>query len=100
MNITPVKLWRRQDKTSSDIGVRGKILLWTMIRVPSKYFMSQAPYPVIIVQLENGKKMTGQLVDWDAENLEIGQDVIAVLRKNISDDKEGVIPYVVKFCPV
>ncbi|KKQ33669.1 MAG: hypothetical protein US48_C0015G0036, partial [Candidatus Levybacteria bacterium GW2011_GWA2_37_36] len=29
MKITPVKLWRRQKKVSSQIGKKGKIIAWT-----------------------------------------------------------------------
>lgn len=97
MITTPVKLWRRQKNVASLIGVEGKILNWTIIRVPSKSFMTEAPYPVVIVELENKEKMVGQLVDWKTNDLKKGKKVIAVLRKSFSADKEGVIAYRIKF---
>ena len=69
MVISPVKLWRRQENTTQLIGKKGKILQWTMIRVPAKSFVDQAPYPVVIVRMQNGENMIGQLVDWQKEDL-------------------------------
>lgn len=99
MITTPVKLWRRQKNVASLIGLRGKILNWTIIRVPSKSFMTEAPYPVVIVELESKEKMVGQLVDWKTADLKKGKKVVAVLRKSFSADKEGVIGYNIKFKP-
>ena len=96
---TPVKLWRRQKDTASLIGQKGKLLQWTIIRIPSKSFASKAPYPVVNVEMENKKKMIGQLVDWQKEDLTTGREVITVLRRHFTQDKESVIPYIIKFKP-
>ena len=74
MITSPVKLWRRQKNTSSFIGKKGKILLWTMIRTPGKSFVDQAPYPVVIVKIHNGENMIGQLVDWQEKDLKKAQN--------------------------
>src|SRR5690348_11152841 len=100
MSHSPVKIWRRQKSIATLIGQRGKIIHWTIIRVPSKLFMNQAPYPVVIIQLHNGKKMISQLVDWQKEDLRAGREVIAVLRKHHVEDKESIIPYIIKFKPL
>lgn len=99
MITTPVKLWRRQKNTATLIGIRGKILLWTIIRVPTKTFANEAPYPVVIVELENKEKMVGQLVDWENKDLKKGQKVNAVLRRSFTGDSESVIAYCLKFRP-
>ncbi len=99
MITTPVKLWRRQRKTASHIGRMGAIEQWTIIRVPPKAFMQEAPYPVVIVAMENGEKMIGQLVDWQQEDLVKGRKVVAVLRKLFPETPESVITYVIKFKP-
>lgn len=100
MKITPVKLWRRQQETSSLIGKKGHILLWTIIRVPAKSFGSQAPYPIVVVKLENGKKMVGQLVDWQEKDLVVGTKVIAILRRLRIEEKDEIISYNIKFKPL
>ena len=86
MITTPVKLWRRQKAVAAHIGRVGKILHWTIIRVPAKAFHHEAPYPVVIVELEKGERMIGQLVDWEEKDLVKGRKVIAVLRRNFSGD--------------
>jgi uncharacterized OB-fold protein len=100
MVTSPVKLWRRQENTSSLVGKKGKILQWTMIRVPAKSFAEQAPYPVVIVKMQNGKNMIGQLVDWQEEDLAIGKEVVSVLRRLRTEGKEDVIYYHTKFKPL
>lgn len=99
MITTPVKQWRRQKKVASLINQEGILVQWTIIRTPPKSFIKEAPYPVIIVQMDNGKKMIGQLVDWQPSDLQKGKKIIAVLRKSFSEDKEGVIAYTIKFKP-
>lgn len=100
MVTSPVKLWRRQKDTSTLIGKKGKILQWTVIRVPAKSFADQAPYPVVIVKMQNGENMVGQLVDWQQKDLVIGKEVVSVLRRLRTGDKEDVIYYNIKFKPL
>lgn len=100
MVTSPVKLWRRQKNTATLIGKKGKILQWTIIRVPAKSFMDQAPYPVVIVKMQNGENMIGQLVDWQQKDLIIGKDVIAVLRRLRTEGKDDIIYYNIKFKPL
>ena len=97
---TPVKIHRNKKKTSDLIGKKGNIVVWTMIRVTAKLFSKQAPYPVVIVRLENNKQVIGQLVDWQDEDLQGGREVVAVLRRSGIEDKEGVIAYSIKFKPL
>lgn len=97
---TPVKIHRNQKQKTSLIGKKGKIVIWTMIRIAAKLFNQQAPYPVVIVKLENGEKVIGQLVDWTPEDLVPGRSVEAVLRRTGIEDKESVISYSIKFKPL
>jgi len=100
MTTSPVKLWRRQKNVSSLIGKKGKILQWTIIRIPAKSFVDQAPYPVVIVKVQNGENMIGQLVDWQKEDLRVGREVACVLRRLSTEEKEAVIYYNIKFKPL
>jgi len=100
MSISPVKLWRRHKNTASLIGQKGKVLQWTIIRVPPRSFVDSAPYPVIIVKMQNGENMMGQLVDWQEKDLKTGQEVVAVLRRLELTEKEDVIYYNIKFKPL
>jgi uncharacterized OB-fold protein len=100
MVTSPVKLWRRQRDTSTLIGKKGKISQWTMIRVPARSFIDQAPYPVVIVKMQNGENMIGQFVDWQNEDLAIGKEVVSVLRRLRTEGEEDVIYYHIKFKPL
>ena len=100
MATSPVKLWRRQKNTSALIGKKGKILQWTLIRIPAKSFIDQAPYPVVIVKMQNGENMIGQLVDWQEKDLKAGKEVVSVLRRLRAELKEDVIYYNIKFKPL
>lgn len=100
MITTPVKLWRRGKELPLHIGRMGEVVQWTMIRIPPKAFMDQAPYPVVIVKLENGEMKVGQMVDWEEKHLRSGQKVVAVMRKIVHDeDTSTVIHYGIKFRP-
>jgi uncharacterized OB-fold protein len=94
--ISPVKIWRSQKKLSKLINRRGKILSYTIIRVPASNFSSQAPYPVVLVKLDGGKVIVAQMVDWEMENLKVGNEVVTVIRNIMETGSEGIIPYGIK----
>lgn len=100
MTISPVKVWRRQKKISSLLGKEGRIVTHSLIRVAPKSFIAQAPYPAVIVKLDNGESMIGQLVDFEKEDVRIGRKVIAVFRRVGIENNDDVIPYVIKFKPL
>lgn len=76
---------------------KGKIYSFSIIRSASDDFKKIAPYAVAIIELEEGAKLTSQLVDCDVENIEIGDPVEMVFRKIREDGKDGVISYGFKF---
>ncbi|MBI3342852.1 OB-fold domain-containing protein [Candidatus Gottesmanbacteria bacterium] len=97
--LSPVKLWRNQKKVAELVGKTGRIVAWTMVRVPPADFTDQAPYPAVLVELDGGGRITAQLVDWEEKHLKIGQRVVAVVRRVIKPNTEGVIPYGIKVKP-
>ncbi len=82
------------------LGRTGKIISWTTVRVPPADFSDQAPYPVALVELDGGGRITAQLVDWEDQNLKTGQKVANVVRRIIKPNTEGVIPYGIKVKPI
>lgn len=97
--ISPVKIWRRQKEIRSLLGKKGTILSWTKISVPGHEFKKYAPYPVVLVELTNGKRLYGQLVDYRETDLAIGKNVYSILRKVRQTNPDGVIAYGIKFRP-
>ena len=76
---------------------KGKIFTYSVIRSAPDDFKKVAPYAVAVIELEEGAKLTAQLVDCDVDNLEIGDPVEMVFRKIREDGEDGVISYGFKF---
>ena len=94
-----VKIWRRQKKDKLLLGKIGTVESWTTIFVAPGKFHQQTPYTVVLVKLETGDFVYGQLVDFDEKDKHIGLSVKSVLRKNGSVGKEELIEYGIKFVP-
>ncbi|MGQ9672762.1 MAG: Zn-ribbon domain-containing OB-fold protein [Candidatus Aminicenantales bacterium] len=77
----------------------GKILTYTIIRVPPQPFIDQAPYAVGIAELANGVRLMGQIVDCAFEELKMGLPVRIEFRKIYQEGESGVIYYGYKFVP-
>jgi len=86
---------RELEKTK--IAETGKIITYTIIRVPPHQFVDQAPYAVGIVELDDGAKLTAQIVDCDFEDLKIGQKVRIEFRKIFDEGESGILCYGYKF---
>lgn len=97
---SPVKIWRNQKKIAKYLGKTGIIKTFTLIRVPPAGFERTEPYPVVLVEVSEKEKLVGQLVDYNPSQLKVGQKVEVVLRRIKETDKEGVIPYGIKFKPI
>jgi uncharacterized OB-fold protein len=78
---------------------KGKILTYTVICVPPHQFVDQAPFAVGIVELDDGVKLTGQIVDCDFKDLKIGQRVKIEFRKIYDEGEAGILCYGYKFIP-
>ena len=76
---------------------KGKIYTYSIVRSPSSDFKIEAPYAVAIIELEEGAKLTAQIVDTDIDNINIGDPVEMVFRKISEDGADGVISYGYKF---
>jgi uncharacterized OB-fold protein len=77
----------------------GRLLTYTVIRVPPQPFEDQAPYAVGIAELDDGVNLTAQVVDCDFDALKVGMRVRLEFRKLSEDGAAGVIHYGYKFVP-
>jgi uncharacterized protein len=75
----------------------GKIMSYSVIHTPTDEFKNISPYAVAIIELEEGAKITSQIVDCNTDDIEIGQEVELVFRKIREEGAEGVISYGYKF---
>jgi len=79
---------------------KGKVITYSIIHVAPECFEGQAPYPIAIVELEEGPRVTAQLVDCDPEDVNVGMLVESTFRKIQEDGYIGAIYYGYKFRPV
>ena len=77
----------------------GRLLTHTIIRVPPGAFEDQAPYVVGIAELDDGVRLTAQVVDCDFSGLAVGMRVRLEFRKLSEEGAAGVIYYGYKFVP-
>ncbi|MFB0563094.1 MAG: Zn-ribbon domain-containing OB-fold protein [Candidatus Lokiarchaeia archaeon] len=79
---------------------RGKIVTYTVMHTAPANFEIFKPYIIALIQLEDGTHLTTQLTDCKPDNINLGMDVEAVIRKINEDGKDGIIYYSYKFRPV
>ena len=79
---------------------KGKIYTFSIVETPTSDFKTIAPYAVAIIELDEGVKLTSQIVECDLDKIEIGDPVEMVFRKIREDGKDGVISYGFKFKPI
>jgi uncharacterized protein len=78
----------------------GKIITFTVIRVAPSNFTDQAPYAIAIVELEDGTRITTQVVDCEINDIAIGKKVKIEFRKITEDGNSGAIYYGYKCVPL
>ena len=77
----------------------GTLLTYTVIRVAPEGFEDQTPYAVGIAQLDDGARLTAQVVDCDFSRIKVGLRVKLEFRKMHEDGAAGIIHYGYKFVP-
>jgi hypothetical protein len=85
------------DAAGDDTGRQG-ILSQGM--PPTCGFGDEAPYAVAIIRLDDGVKITAQVVDCDPESLAIGDRVRREFRRLQQDGESGILCYGYKFVPL
>ncbi len=88
-----------RDFNPAKLAEKGKLLTYTIIRVPPAPFEDQAPYAVGLAELDDGVRLMAQVVDCDFEALQVGMRLRLEFRKISEDGKAGVIYYGYKFVP-
>jgi len=78
---------------------RGKVYSYTVVRAAPEGFEAFVPYVIAVIELDEGVKLTSQVVDCDPKDVYIGMPVEACFRKIREEGKEGVICYGFKFRP-
>jgi uncharacterized protein len=77
----------------------GTVVTFTTIYTATEDFERQTPYNLAIIQLDEGPKLTGQVVA-SADEVNIGMRVRPVFRILGKEGDRGIIYYGTKFVPV
>jgi uncharacterized protein len=76
---------------------KGKIVTYGIAHVGTEGLEDQVPYVLAIVELDDGPRLTTQIVDCNPEDVKIGDEVELTFRRIGSDNDDGVIYYGFKF---
>ena len=76
---------------------KGEVFSYTIIHAAPRGFEYRKPYALAIIKLEEGPKLTAQIVDCDLKDVEIGSKVKKVFRRIEVHGGEGIIKYGYKF---
>ena len=76
---------------------KGEIVSFTIVHDVPSPFVRQRPYILAIIKLDEGPSLTGQIVDSDPGEVEIGGRVRAAFRKIAQQGSAGIIQYGYKF---
>lgn len=83
-----------------ELPKEGRLLEYTVLHQVGTDFLKQKPLIVGLVELTNGIRVTGQIVDVKLDKLAPGVKVEAVFRRVVVDGKHGLVMYGYKFRPV
>ena len=75
----------------------GKIFSFTTLSAAPTGFSLDTPYVIGIIELDDGPKITAQIVETEGKELKIGSKVEVVFRKLKEENEEGLLHYGYKF---
>jgi len=81
------------------IATTGKLLTYTVIRIPPTQFGDEAPYALGICEMDDGARLTAQVVDVPLEEIKVGMPVRIEFRKIQQDGHAGILMYGYKVVP-
>lgn len=81
------------------IATTGKLLTYTVIRIPPTQFGDEAPYAMGICEMDDGARLTAQVVDVSLEDIKVGMPVRIEFRKIQQDGHSGILMYGYKVVP-
>jgi uncharacterized OB-fold protein len=89
---------RRRGKVSpKQFSGRGKVYSFSELTSGPAGFELEVPYVLAIIELEEGPRLTAQIVGISEKDVKIGDAVEMVFRKIFEDSDEGPIHYGYKF---
>jgi uncharacterized OB-fold protein len=81
------------------IATTGKLLTYTIIHIAPQQFSDEAPYALGICEMDDGARITAQVVDCPLEQVKIGLPVKIEFRRIQQDGEAGILMYGYKVVP-
>lgn len=75
------------------LSCRGKVFSYSVVHVAAEGFEEQVPYVLVIVELEDGPRLTAQITDCSPDGIKIGDEVEMVFRRMGEEGEEGILYY-------
>jgi uncharacterized OB-fold protein len=89
---------RRKGKLSeTQFSGKGVVFSFTEVTAPPEGFEDQVPYILAVIELDEGARLTAQIVDASKDDVKLGSRVEQVFRVIQRNDPEGLIHYGFKF---
>ena len=89
---------RRKGKIAAkQFGGTGKVYSFTEVSSGPVGFELESPYVLAIVELDEGPRITAQVVGIGEKDVKIGDRVEMIFRRIMEDSEEGLIHYGYKF---
>ena len=86
-----------ENTTEHKLANTGKIVYFTQVTSTTKEKISYVPYTIGIIELDDGIRVTGQIVDCKYKDLKEGMKVRMIFRILSTNNDEGLIRYGFKF---
>jgi uncharacterized OB-fold protein len=77
----------------------GEVVTYTIIHSSTKDFEKQTPYILAIIKLDEGPRLTSQVI-CDHNDIHIGMKVKSAFRKLGEESEKGMLYYGTKFVPL
>lgn len=71
----------------------GTILSYTIVNIAADDYAHLAPYPVAVIETEEGARLTAMIADTEPEKVKIGAKVKLVFRKIMQEGHSGILNY-------
>jgi len=89
-----------RETTRIELPKKGKVISWSVEYTVPEGYRSRAPIIAALIELENGVKVLSTLADVEPNEVYIGMEVEAVLRRIWEESNENLIIYGIKFVPI
>ena len=97
--IKPANYWRQSKKWAQWLGCEGRVVAATYIKMAGSSHVLATPYAYVVVEFDEIKERK-ELMGVGHEQLQTGDRVKCVLRKNPSLDRAGLVEYVLKVAKI